>query len=68
MSAHNPRSRYSSRLNQSLNQVRRSLIEPLESRQMLSANLVSINTKTVPDRVKLQLHAPLYVLSQFDVH
>ena len=28
----------------------------------------SINTKTVPDRVKLQLHAPLYVLSQFDVH
>ena len=31
-------------------------------------NLMSINTKTVPDRVKLQLHAPLYVLSQFDVH
>ena len=31
-------------------------------------NLMSINTKKVPDRVKLQLHAPLYVLSQFDVH
>ena len=31
-------------------------------------NLMSINTKTVPDRVKLQLHAPLYILSQFDVH
>ena len=31
-------------------------------------NLMSINTKTVPDRVKLQLHAPLYVHSQFDVH
>src|SRR4051812_34939513 len=26
------------------------------------------STPTVPDRVKLQLHAPLYVLSQFDVH
>ena len=31
-------------------------------------NHMSINTKMVPDRVKLQLHAPLYVLSQFDVH
>ena len=37
--------------------------EALLIQQDLARYLMSINTKMVPDRVKLQLHAPLYVLS-----
>ena len=34
----------------------------------ISDNLVSFNSKKVVAGVKLQLHASLYVVSQFDVH
>ena len=34
----------------------------------ISENLVSFNSKKVVAGVKLQLHASLYVVSQFDVH